>query len=283
MDIHLITKLYEIGGIIIMGYFDDDIDKKEEYLEHHGIRGQKWGIRRFQNTDGTLTAQGKSRYGDKIEKKLQGATKWENKAINAKTGIGRSLATSVAVNKRFKADKAADKATGDYKMLALNKNSSRALGSASETNARIAQGLKDKADKSSGKQKEKLMNQAIKHLATAENLETGAKAYKNIADAPALAKGGTFIRETIKVGFGNNYTSAGRKTSFKDRVLESIGNQVLDEAFNLGKNAAAGDNEIVRNTKLSVNTAVNTTGRLRDAAYKKGTTAEDRWNKIANR
>lgn len=264
-----------------MGYFDSAIEKKEEYLEHHGVKGQHWGVRRYQNADGSLTAQGKARYGDKVEKKLQSATKWENKAINAKTGIGRSLATSVAVNKRFKADKAADKATGDYKMLALNKNSSRALGSAAETNARVAQGLKDKADKSSGKQKEKLMNQAIKHLATAENLETGAKAYKNIANAPALAKGGTFIRETIKVGFGNSYTSAGRKTSFKDRVLESIGNQVLDEAFNLGKNAAAGDNEIVRNTKLSVNTAANTVGKTRDYMYKKSTTAQQRWDKLA--
>lgn len=33
------------------------------YLEHHGIKGQKWGIRRFQNPDGTLTAAGKERYG----------------------------------------------------------------------------------------------------------------------------------------------------------------------------------------------------------------------------
>ena len=29
------------------------------YLEHHGIKGQKWGIRRYQNPDGTLTNAGK--------------------------------------------------------------------------------------------------------------------------------------------------------------------------------------------------------------------------------
>ena len=39
-----------------------------DYLEirelyHHGIKGQKWGIRRFQNEDGSLTAEGKARYG----------------------------------------------------------------------------------------------------------------------------------------------------------------------------------------------------------------------------
>lgn len=32
-------------------------------LYHHGIKGQRWGIRRYQNEDGTLTAAGKARYG----------------------------------------------------------------------------------------------------------------------------------------------------------------------------------------------------------------------------
>ena len=32
-------------------------------LYHHGIKGQKWGIRKYQNEDGTLTAEGKARYG----------------------------------------------------------------------------------------------------------------------------------------------------------------------------------------------------------------------------
>lgn len=35
---------------------------ESNYLCHHGIKGQRWGERRFQNLDGTLTNQGKSRY-----------------------------------------------------------------------------------------------------------------------------------------------------------------------------------------------------------------------------
>jgi len=39
-----------------------------EYLYHSGIQGMKWGIRRYQNPDGTWTEEGKRRYGKKIEK-----------------------------------------------------------------------------------------------------------------------------------------------------------------------------------------------------------------------
>lgn len=36
--------------------------ENNEVLVHHGILGQKWGVRRFQNADGTMTAAGKKRY-----------------------------------------------------------------------------------------------------------------------------------------------------------------------------------------------------------------------------
>lgn len=35
----------------------------KDYLAHHGIKGQRWGVRRFQNEDGTYNEKGKDRYG----------------------------------------------------------------------------------------------------------------------------------------------------------------------------------------------------------------------------
>ena len=64
----------------------------ELYLEHHGIKGQKWGVRRFQNADGTLTSAGKKRYG-------QGAdSSTENKKTAKKiTKVAKGAAVSAGL------------------------------------------------------------------------------------------------------------------------------------------------------------------------------------------
>ena len=38
------------------------MNRDDLYLYHHGIKGMKWGIRRYQNEDGSLTSKGKKRY-----------------------------------------------------------------------------------------------------------------------------------------------------------------------------------------------------------------------------
>lgn len=64
----------------------DDMDMSEDELEHHGILGQKWGVRRYQNEDGSLTPEGKLRY-----RKQEEADRWrqERKDFKATRSIGR--------------------------------------------------------------------------------------------------------------------------------------------------------------------------------------------------
>lgn len=42
-------------------YFTTHQEQKEGELSHHGIKGQRWGVRRYQNPDGSLTPEGKIR------------------------------------------------------------------------------------------------------------------------------------------------------------------------------------------------------------------------------
>lgn len=51
-----------------MDYIITKLDGSEA-LYHHGIKGQKWGVRKYQNPDGSLTEAGKRRY-EKIDYKI---------------------------------------------------------------------------------------------------------------------------------------------------------------------------------------------------------------------
>ena len=64
------------------------IVKGDEYLSHHGILGQKWGIRRYQNEDGSLTSAGKTRYRrDHSVKDPDGTVLYDNKQYSRDRSI----------------------------------------------------------------------------------------------------------------------------------------------------------------------------------------------------
>lgn len=81
----------------------------DSYLQHHGIKGMHWGIRRYRNSDGTLTEAGKSRYsgdaktsGLSPERKQQlakGAKLAAGFAVGVAAGYAISKSNPAALNK----------------------------------------------------------------------------------------------------------------------------------------------------------------------------------------
>lgn len=69
---------------------------QNSYLAHHGIKGQKWGVRRFQNEDGSLTPAGQKRYStispDRLRRELHSQIKQKRKEQSGNS-IGASSAS----------------------------------------------------------------------------------------------------------------------------------------------------------------------------------------------
>ena len=88
-----------------------------DYLAHHGIKGQKWGVRRYQNEDGSYTAAGRERYSKALDKKVN---KLQTKIFRdaRKDSLGNSMRSnkkhSEAVRNKMFSDSDYKKANDEY-------------------------------------------------------------------------------------------------------------------------------------------------------------------------
>lgn len=114
-------------------------------IYHHGIKGQKWGVRRFQNADGTRTSAGKKRAKENdsgsvsdeelasrvrrmnLEKQYSKLSKEREKPSKVESTKKLVDATSVAVNQAKKINQDAIKASRKKEKLDLSKMTDKEL------------------------------------------------------------------------------------------------------------------------------------------------------------
>lgn len=156
------------------GYYED------HYIAHHGILGQKWGIRRYQNPDGTLTDAGRKRYKSESVDNINNAKGLE-KRLN-------DLDTSRSRNKRD---------SEDYQKAA-SRNSARAavLGAKlpSKSNA-INKARAQKVDKLKKLSEE----QTAKSKESKRNSEEATRQIKSLLEKASAAKYEIYSEPTMRV------------------------------------------------------------------------------------
>jgi len=78
-------------------------------LCHYGVLGMKWGVRRFQNKDGSLTSEGRLRYGGEKAEKYRAKLLAKAQKKNLKKGILLSSDKNGYIKATGKYDKAIKK------------------------------------------------------------------------------------------------------------------------------------------------------------------------------
>lgn len=160
-------------------------------LYHHGILGQRWGIRRYQNKDGSLTAAGRKRF--------ERDAKEQNWEIGA-DGVARS---------RGKKTKGEIHEADPNKWVKEDTERSKRLVDASSNMARELKNANDKAIKDKPKSRMDLSELTDKEMRDKINREILEKQYNDMFNPQNTSKGREYVSKVLdKAGTALSITSS---------------------------------------------------------------------------
>jgi len=118
------------------------VNGQEFELQHHGVKGMKWGVRRYQNADGSLTPAGKKRYDKMSDDQLQKTLyKQVKKARSAQSDWSNQWNVNNTIGKHSKA--AQERYNQEYRKHILSDQYSAAAKKAKALDKRFDQGKID--------------------------------------------------------------------------------------------------------------------------------------------
>lgn len=202
--------------------------EKEEFLEHHGIRGQKWGIRRFQNKDGTRTAAGKVREQGESGSKSSGSGSSGSKGINIdkkQLAKGAAIAGAVALGAVLITNPGARNVLAKYGKTAVT-----GLGSAIGKGAANSVNFAGKVGKKTGER----LDKAADAMIDAALVSVGGIAISKVSEKLAADENASEA-EKNKSKVLTDTVTAGIKTATGAGITNNSGNGGGNKGGNVGK------------------------------------------------